>query len=320
MNSERAQSIIRQANLLYPDFLSIETEYNLNIRNKVGSLKSTTNVFRKKLPENIILLRLAYDISLIKTMTTNFINNINDDINNYDFDPSSNFSLIFKIRNNNISVVSQNVQNNSNIDTALAYKEFFEALKRYLVALSLEGEYTELKRINDYIDQMDGIGVDDFYNFIDYNFDLYSQFIPNTIKREENVTVQNTSIPAFADFKNYQSPSSNSSNNSTYSSYNVVDNGYNLSNTYPSTENYYNLPNNGLCVTSLVLGIVSILLWFFVVIPLLAVIFGIIGLSTFDNKRQKNKSFGYAGLILGLFFLFLDIFLIFLPILFSISG
>ena len=312
MNGERVRAIVNQISTFYPDFLSVETEYNLNIKNKVGELQSTANVFRKKLPENIILLRFAYDIALIKNMTANFISNINDDINNYDFDQNSDFSITFKIKNNNISVISENTQNNCDIDTALAYDEFFEALKRYLVAISLEGEYTELKRINEYIDYANGSGIEDFYNFIDYNIDLYSQFDSN-----RTITVQNNSIPEFADFKHYQSDNSNDVN---YNSYNVT----NYSQEQQFTNNqplpYYMQKSNVMCIASFVFGILSVFIWQLVIPPLLALTFGIVGVKNFDIKREKNKSLGYIGLGFGAFFLVLDVFLIILPILFYVSG
>ena len=312
MDGERTHAIVNKISMFYPDFLSIETEYNLNIRNKVGEVKSTTNVFRKKLPENVILLRFAYDIALIKNMTTNFINNINDDINNYDFDPNCDFSITFKVNNNNISVISENTQNNSDIDTALAYSEFFEALKRYLVAISLEGEYTELKRINEYIDYANGCGIEDFYSFIDYNIDLYSQFDSN-----RTVTVQNNSIPEFVDFKHYQNDNPSDNN---YNSYNVTNysRGQQFVNSQPLP--YYMQKSNGMCIASFVFGILSVFIWQLVIPPLLAFIFGIVGVKNFDIKHEKNKSLGYIGLGFGAFFLVLDVFLIILPILFYVSG
>lgn len=63
-----------------------------------------------------------------------------------------------------------------------------------------------------------------------------------------------------------------------------------------------NETNNGFGVTGFVLGLVSIFVYFIGIIPLLAMIFSAIGLSTFKEQTQKNKWMAITGLILGILF------------------
>lgn len=57
---------------------------------------------------------------------------------------------------------------------------------------------------------------------------------------------------------------------------------------------------NGLAVASLVLGIVGVLLCFFVLPSLLAVVFGLIGINqTKNNPAQGGRGMAIAGLVLG---------------------
>lgn len=61
--------------------------------------------------------------------------------------------------------------------------------------------------------------------------------------------------------------------------------------------------SNGMCTASFVLGLISIFLNIIYVIPILSIIFGIIGISKIDNKKEKNKWMGIVGLILGVLYL-----------------
>lgn len=60
---------------------------------------------------------------------------------------------------------------------------------------------------------------------------------------------------------------------------------------------------NGMCTTSFVLGLLSIFIGFIYILPILSIIFGIIGISKFDNEHQKSKWMGVVGLILGIAYL-----------------
>ena len=60
--------------------------------------------------------------------------------------------------------------------------------------------------------------------------------------------------------------------------------------------------NNGFAVTGFILGLVSMPLYAIGIIPILAVIFSIIGLATFDEEKQKNKWMAGVGLALGAVF------------------
>lgn len=310
MNSERIQNIINQLTNLNTNVFSIETEYNLTIKNKVGEIKSTANIFKKAWSEEVILTRLAYDLAIIKNMTTNYIDSLNDDIDGYEFDAESNFDLTFKISNGVLETTSNNHELTS-IDIGLAYNEFFEALKRYLVAIALEGEYNNLTRITDFIAKMTNKGIYDFYNFVSWNIDLYSDYDLNYINRIQRET---NPIPAFADFKHYQN------NDSDYNTDNY-DSIY-----IPNQKSSYNqVPysmrkNNGMCVAAFVMGILTIFFWRSIFIPILALIFGIKGTRAFDEHTEKNRSFGTIGMVIGIIYLIPIVLLIVLPLLFYATS
>lgn len=69
-------------------------------------------------------------------------------------------------------------------------------------------------------------------------------------------------------------------------------------------EKYY----NGYCKASFVLGLSSILLSFTFLVPLLAIIFGIIGAVQIDDSIEKGFWMGMTGLILGILYLFTAIY------------
>jgi hypothetical protein len=57
--------------------------------------------------------------------------------------------------------------------------------------------------------------------------------------------------------------------------------------------------NNGAALTGFILGLASIVLYFVGIIPVLAMVFGSIGLATFKPDAQKNKWMAGVGLALG---------------------
>ena len=59
--------------------------------------------------------------------------------------------------------------------------------------------------------------------------------------------------------------------------------------------------NNGFCVASLVLGILSIPTFFMVIVPILAIVFGIIGWrqAAVRDAAGSSKGLAIAGMILG---------------------
>ena len=60
--------------------------------------------------------------------------------------------------------------------------------------------------------------------------------------------------------------------------------------------------NNGFAATGFILGLASMPLYAIGIIPILAVIFSIIGLATFDEEKQKNRWMAGVGLALGVVF------------------
>ena len=73
------------------------------------------------------------------------------------------------------------------------------------------------------------------------------------------------------------------------------------------------MDNKGITVTkewsaslSLILGLISIFFWEFSIFPLLALIFGIIGITK-TNKVGTGRGFAITGTILGAIFLLLKI-------------
>jgi uncharacterized membrane protein YidH (DUF202 family) len=60
--------------------------------------------------------------------------------------------------------------------------------------------------------------------------------------------------------------------------------------------------NNGFCVASLVLGILGVPTFFMVIVPVLAIVFGIIGwnqTSRQEGAAGSNKGLAVAGIVLG---------------------
>lgn len=76
--------------------------------------------------------------------------------------------------------------------------------------------------------------------------------------------------------------------------------------------------NNGLCVASMVLGIIAIVFMFIpfvnfvgLILAILAVVFGAIGIPSSGKKSQSGKGMGIAGLVLGVISLALTLIFIF---------
>jgi hypothetical protein len=57
--------------------------------------------------------------------------------------------------------------------------------------------------------------------------------------------------------------------------------------------------NSASALIGFILGLVSVVLYFVGVIPILAIVFSGIGLATFDEGRQKNRWMAFVGLALG---------------------
>lgn len=62
--------------------------------------------------------------------------------------------------------------------------------------------------------------------------------------------------------------------------------------------------NNPWALAGFVLGLLSIILFMVGIIPLLAIVFGIVGLVTYDNRRDKNHWMAPLALVLGGVFTF----------------
>ncbi|NQU19349.1 DUF4190 domain-containing protein [bacterium] len=62
------------------------------------------------------------------------------------------------------------------------------------------------------------------------------------------------------------------------------------------------LQNNKSAKTGFILGLSSILFYWIGIIPILAIIFSIIGLSTFDRTKQKGRWMAITGLIMGILY------------------
>ena len=56
---------------------------------------------------------------------------------------------------------------------------------------------------------------------------------------------------------------------------------------------------NSQCKTGFILGLLSFFLNFTLIIPLLALIFGIIGLAKFNPENHKHQWMGWTAAILG---------------------
>ena len=64
---------------------------------------------------------------------------------------------------------------------------------------------------------------------------------------------------------------------------------------------------NGYCIASFGLGIAGMLCYQVGILPLLAIIFGWIGLATFKKGAQQNRWMGMTGLILGILYLIMNV-------------
>ena len=62
------------------------------------------------------------------------------------------------------------------------------------------------------------------------------------------------------------------------------------------------MKNNSTCFCSFILGLISIFIPI-VVLPILSIIFGIIGILSFNSKKEAGRGYGVAGLILGILYL-----------------
>lgn len=60
--------------------------------------------------------------------------------------------------------------------------------------------------------------------------------------------------------------------------------------------------NNPAAVAGFILGLVSLVLYYLTLIPILALIFGWVGLASFDEEKQKNKWMAVVGLVLGVIY------------------
>lgn len=68
--------------------------------------------------------------------------------------------------------------------------------------------------------------------------------------------------------------------------------------------NSMEVKNNPKCILSFIMGIISIFIGIsFSIFPLLALIFGIIGVNQFKIKKEKNKWMGIVGVVLGAIYL-----------------
>ena len=69
--------------------------------------------------------------------------------------------------------------------------------------------------------------------------------------------------------------------------------------------------NSAMAISSLVLGICSLFLFWTLVVPILGVVFGFVGLSNIKhNKQLEGKAMAIWGIVLGLVWFALFIFLI----------
>ena len=72
--------------------------------------------------------------------------------------------------------------------------------------------------------------------------------------------------------------------------------------------NVNNLKLNSQCLIGFILGIASIFLAFIGIIPLSAIIVSIIGLAKFRNNEHNNRWQGILGLILGVIYMFVNMY------------
>jgi len=57
--------------------------------------------------------------------------------------------------------------------------------------------------------------------------------------------------------------------------------------------------NSGLGVASFVVGIVSMFVFQLILVPIAALVLGIVALSNFDSETQKGKWMAVTGVVLG---------------------
>lgn len=69
--------------------------------------------------------------------------------------------------------------------------------------------------------------------------------------------------------------------------------------------------SNGMCVASMVLGILGIIPYLGLLLSLLALILGIAGVSQAKKRRDPGVGMGIAGIVLGTVFLLFWVFLLF---------
>ncbi|MFV0275529.1 MAG: DUF4190 domain-containing protein [Bacilli bacterium] len=60
---------------------------------------------------------------------------------------------------------------------------------------------------------------------------------------------------------------------------------------------------NGICVISFIIGLLSIFLGFTFIVPIIALVLGLIGITTLNKEKQKGMWMAIVGLILGILFL-----------------
>lgn len=296
MNYENIKLITENINFFYPNFFNLKTEYFFCVINKKEKIETIKNIFLPQMPEELIILRLVYDISLIKQNINFFAKQLSEDIDDYNFDKNTVLSLVFNVCNGQVTVDDNSATNNTNIAKCLAYNNFIKCLKNYLTNMSLNAKYSYLIRAIDFIDMIDDNGISNFYKFISINMDLYSKFTQNVISKNEYVNSQKISGA-----------------NQNY----VNTNNYPGMNGYNAAQNYYPKTSNDMCVASFVFAMISIFFWWLIIPPILAFAFGVSGIRHFDNKKEKNKTLGYIGFGFGSFYLFLVVFLIVLPFLFN---
>lgn len=62
------------------------------------------------------------------------------------------------------------------------------------------------------------------------------------------------------------------------------------------------MKKNSMCFSAFILGLVSIFIPI-LVLPILSIIFGIIGIISFNPENETGRGYGLAGLILGILYL-----------------
>lgn len=67
------------------------------------------------------------------------------------------------------------------------------------------------------------------------------------------------------------------------------------------------LINNWAGLTSFILGIASVFLFHIGILPLLGIVFGAIGIGTFDPKLHTNRWMGITGLTLSVLYMLMNI-------------